>query len=154
MPEYFEIMNQSSENLEKTFIQHPADVALDYKLNAADNQLCLALDTPIPKRGGLTFDNKKPLSVGSMVSLKIAPFRPALRVKGVVTYCTKRKDYYQIGVEFMNVDDAFRVRMTEQACYIEHYKNELQKEQGKKISREQAALEWIAICGASFPNPQ
>ncbi len=166
MPEHYDSVNNSANtyngkygsNSEKTwqqtFIHHPPDISLDYTLNAHHNQLCLPLSTPIPNKGGLIFETKERLVIGSAVNLKITPFRTTIRATGIVTQCCKRKDHYKIGVKFVNSEDAFRVRMAEQACHIQHYKNQRQKTCGKKISLQKAALEWIETRGASFPNPQ
>jgi hypothetical protein len=44
--------------------------------------------------------------------------------------------------------------MVEQICFIEHYKNEMLETQGRKLTSEQAAAEWIENYGADFPEPE
>jgi hypothetical protein len=42
--------------------------------------------------------------------------------------------------------------MVEQVCHIEHYKNEVKRREGREISGEQAANEWIAKFAGNFPK--
>jgi len=44
------------------------------------------------------------------------------------------------------------VRMIEQICYIEHYRKEVLLNEGRRITSEQAALEWIEKYAQDFPT--
>ena len=59
---------------------------------------------------------------------------------------------YEVGVEFVMPDDEYRARMVEQLCYIEHYKRRVQAREGRELSGEQAAREWIEKYAAHFPD--
>ncbi|MDY6992513.1 MAG: hypothetical protein SVR94_07890 [Pseudomonadota bacterium] len=50
----------------------------------------------------------------------------------------------------MQTNDAFRSRMLEQVCQIEKYRQSLEQ-QGRTISIEEAAMEWISRYAAEFP---
>ena len=52
----------------------------------------------------------------------------------------------------MNEDELFRLRMIEQICHIEHYRNEMLKQQGRELSIEEAAQEWISRYAGEFPS--
>ena len=41
--------------------------------------------------------------------------------------------------------------MVEQLCHIEHYRNEVNRKEGRDISSEEAATEWIAQFADKFP---
>ncbi len=56
-----------------------------------------------------------------------------------------------MGVQFLDASDAFRVRMVEQVCAIEEYRRQQVEEEGRELSREEAAREWIATYGSRFP---
>jgi hypothetical protein len=43
--------------------------------------------------------------------------------------------------------------MVEQVCHIETYRRTVAGTEGRELSAEQAALEWIAKFAASFPDP-
>ena len=57
-----------------------------------------------------------------------------------------------MGVELLEKEEAFRTRMIEQICHIEHYKNEVYKTEGRELSGEEAALEWINKFAHTFPD--
>ena len=42
--------------------------------------------------------------------------------------------------------------MVEQICYIEHYKREVLKNEGRILSGKDAALEWVKKNAADFPK--
>ena len=47
---------------------------------------------------------------------------------------------------------AYAVRMVEQVCHIESYRQRLSQERGRDISSEEAAQEWISHYAADFPQ--
>jgi hypothetical protein len=42
--------------------------------------------------------------------------------------------------------------MLEQICHIELYKKELRKKKGRKVTGEEAAIEWITNYADKFPK--
>jgi hypothetical protein len=50
------------------------------------------------------------------------------------------------------VETAYGVRVVEQVCYIEHYRQGTLRTQGRALSSEQAAQEWIGGYAAGFPR--
>jgi hypothetical protein len=43
--------------------------------------------------------------------------------------------------------------MVEQICHIERYRNDVAQREGRQLTAEEAALEWISRYASSFPNP-
>jgi hypothetical protein len=43
--------------------------------------------------------------------------------------------------------------MVEQVCHIESYKQQILKSEGRKLSPEEAAVEWVSKFAANFPDP-
>ena len=81
------------------------------------------------------------------------PFsRFVVEAQARVAWCKDRRGYYEVGVEFLAEDDMFRARMVEQVCHIEHYRKAVKAKEGRRLSREEAALEWIAKHAADFPK--
>ena len=50
------------------------------------------------------------------------------------------------------METAFAVRMIEQVCHIEQYRQQVSKKEGRELSRDGAALEWITQHAALFPE--
>ena len=43
--------------------------------------------------------------------------------------------------------------MVEQVCNIENYRRDVEQREGRKLTTEEAAKEWIKRDASSFPNP-
>ena len=69
-----------------------------------------------------------------------------------VAWCKEGEQDYELGVEFLDPDDAFRMRMVEQVCYIQQYTNDVAKQEDRHLTREEAAVEWIAKYAGEFPG--
>ncbi|MCD4829945.1 MAG: PilZ domain-containing protein [Candidatus Cloacimonetes bacterium] len=134
----------------RRFIRHPASIPIIYSLeDRMDPHEELASNIG---HGGLCFRSEHPLPTGSVIQIQIMVHEPAFEANGTVMWSKKRNDHYEIGIEFDNADIEFRVRMVEQVCYIEHYRHEVEREEGRKLSSREAALEWIRKFGGSFPH--
>ena len=77
---------------------------------------------------------------------------PPFDADGIVIWCHESEDGYRIGLRFNDDDVAFALRMIEQVCHIEHYRGEVLRNEGRRLSSEEAAAEWIEKFAASFPN--
>ncbi len=102
--------------------------------------------------GGLAFNAAAPLELGSVVAVRIAFVRPEFSTTARVAWCAKVGTRYEIGVEFLEATDVFRARMVEQVCHIEHHRQQVLKIEGRELSSEQAAMEWIAAYADTFPQ--
>ncbi|MEO0444302.1 MAG: hypothetical protein AAFZ92_11295 [Pseudomonadota bacterium] len=56
-----------------------------------------------------------------------------------------------MGVNFNSDQEAFSARMVEQACYIEQYKKDVFEAEGRVLSSDEAATEWITRFANQFP---
>jgi len=137
----------------RNFIRHPSDIPIEIELEEI-----VANRTEYLKnisRGGLSFSSKVPLPGGSTIKIKIPLVKPLFEAVGRVAWCLKCKgeERYEVGVAFLAEEDAFRARMVEQVCHIEHYKNVVFEKEGRVLNGEEAALEWIRRYATGFPNP-
>ena len=133
----------------REFIRHPAQVPIKVSSDKNPNQMNLRLHNV--SAGGLSFESPNPFSEGAVVTIKI-PTRPVFQVHAVVQWCKALKECFELGVKFLDQGDAYRVRMVEQVCYIEEYRLKKQAERGKRMTRNQASLEWIRQHGGRFPR--
>lgn len=134
----------------RSFIRHPSDIPIEYQMDdngsgAGHEQL-----NDIG-HGGLSFSSSKELAVGAPITIRISHLQPAFEVEGRVAWCRREGSGFAIGVSFLQAGDRFRVRMVEQICHIEHYKSEVLETEGRVISGEQAACEWIDRFADGFP---
>ena len=137
----------------RKFIRHPSDVpiqvSLDRATEASELHPCKQLSNV--SLGGLAFLSHADLPVGERVCVDFPLLEIPHRFSGEVVWSRKRSDGYEIGICFSDPDELYSLRMVEQACHIEHYRKEVEAVEGRQISTEQAASEWIQRYASKFP---
>lgn len=133
----------------RQYLRHPTDIPLRYIL--ADQSWGGRELMRNVGHGGLCFSNCDPLAIGTVLHISIALHGLPFEADGVVVWCHEDLDGYEIGVRFRDEETEFAVRMVEQACHIERYKHEVLEREGRHLSGEQAAVEWIDRYAGSFP---
>jgi len=133
----------------RRFIRHPTDIPIDIQYAALPPVSHQALHNV--SLGGLAFKSLAAWEVGSVVTLRIPLVKPPFESIGQVVWCRTYEAAYYVGVEFIEQNDVFKARMVEQVCQIERYRRMLEKE-GRKITIEEAAMEWIQRYAADFPT--
>jgi len=102
--------------------------------------------------GGLMFSATHPADIGSKVAIKI-PFQDRVfNVKGNVVHCEKSIEtkFYNVGINFYRITDAFKVKLIEQIYLISEFRDLWSVQQGREVSLEEASREWIKRYSARF----
>ncbi len=134
----------------RKFIRHPTDIPLEYELSeVVAHQKDYLINI---SEGGISFQSGTYIEAGSVVNIRIPLREPVFEEKGIVKWCRKTKSRFEIGVLFRDVSSEFRLRMVEQVCHIEHYKKEILEKEGRKLTGEEAAVEWIRKYAKDFPR--
>lgn len=142
-------MNEKKDEKRK-FIRHPSDIPIEISLqDVVTNNIEYLNNIGI---GGLSFKSKVALNLDTIIRIKIPLIHPIFEATGRVCWCEETEEFFNVGVEFLEIDSAFRVRMVEQVCHIEHYKKEVSKKEGRDLSGEEAAVEWIKKYAKLFPD--
>jgi hypothetical protein len=136
----------------RSFIRHPSNIPIDFQLEDVVEQGTDYLKNV--SHGGLAFNCKSELPVGTVIRIKIPLVKPVFEAIGRVTWCRSDTDCFEIGIEFLDEDDRFRARMVEQICHIEQYKNDVFDREGRKLTGEEAAVEWITKYALQFPGQE
>lgn len=102
--------------------------------------------------GGLCFVSAIALDPGLAIRLTIPVFGQQYEVDGKVAWCRPAPPGFEVGVGFYTPQDTFCVRMVEQLCYIEDYRLQVAREEGRELTSEQAAEEWIERFADRFPG--
>jgi hypothetical protein len=141
----------------RQFIRHPADVPIEVRLQALDavstsrTNGTAKLHSSNVSMGGLAFEFGADVPLGTIVEVRIPWSRPPFETQARVVWCRAHDAaHFDLGVEFLNPEDAFRARMVEQVCQIERYRTRVREEEGRELSSDDAALEWIQKYAASF----
>jgi hypothetical protein len=74
--------------------------------------------------GGLAFQSDGELEPGIIVEVRI------FETKARVVWCSAREGGFELGVAFLDPEDALRARMVEQVCHIENYKKVVYQAEG------------------------
>jgi len=132
------------------FIRHPADIPIEVK---AHGQLVHETHNTFNlSASGLAFRCGREFSPGDIVRIRIPFVRPPFEVEARVAWCKAHEGRFELGVEFLDQDDAFLARMVEQVCHIENYQKTIYREEGRLLSPEEAATEWISKFASRFPG--
>ncbi len=137
----------------RKYIRHPSDVPIQVTLDLVEDDSDDSEDETLTNLslGGLSFNSKQPLEAGQKVSVCIPVLDDDNYLAGTVVWCEKSKNGFEIGLEFEGKKDVFRLRMIEQICHIEHYRKEIKLAEGRELSSEDAAKEWISRYAGDFP---
>ena len=139
----------------RNFIRHPIDIPIKIiESEGEDSESEDSLDQSLDdiSIGGLRCLSDKPLAAGTEITIIIGLVEPALEIPGIVIWCQATDTSYELGIEYQGEKDVYRLRMVEQICNIEHYRKEVQSREGRDISSEEAAREWITKFAGKFPK--
>jgi Tfp pilus assembly protein PilZ len=134
----------------RNFIRHPIDIPIKVIENEGED--CLNQSLHDISVGGLRCLSDKPLATGAEIKIIIDMVDPVLEIPGIVIWCRPVDESYELGIEYQGEKDVYSLRMVEQICHIEHYRKEVQIREGRNISSEQAAREWITKFAGKFPK--
>jgi hypothetical protein len=133
----------------RQFIRHPVDIPIEVS-RATEFAGARSYNVSL---GGLALRCGAELEVGGIVQLRIPFVQPLFETKARIVWCRECEAGFELGVEFLDADDAFRARMVEQVCAIESYKKTVSQTEGRSLSTDEAAMEWIAKYASQFPDP-
>jgi len=134
----------------RKFIRHPSDIPIECRLQKDDeSSKCCASNISI---GGLSFHHDSYIEPGSIVHIKIDISDPPFETDAIVSWCNEADGAYEVGIRFESDAIEFSMRMVEQICHIEHYRNEVMRKEGRILSSDEAASEWISKYANTFPH--
>lgn len=133
----------------RRYIRHPSDIPISYCLEESNEKVQRLKDV---SRGGLCFSADCPLRKGAPIHIEIPMEESSYGADGMVAWCREEGDHFEVGVKFRDNSTSYNVRMVEQVCHIEHYRSEIYSTQGRELSSEEAAKEWIEKFAEDFPS--
>lgn len=137
----------------RQYIRHPSEMPIQYSLRnngSVTGRHREHLNNI--SSGGLCFHADRKIAPGNRVEIEIEVKPPPFSAEGVVVWCHKENEGYEIGMQFNDADVEYSLRMIEQICYIEQYRNDILHKEGRHLSSEQAATEWISQFAGNFPR--
>ena len=134
----------------RRYIRHPSDIPIEFSA-AAGEPVTRARAHDVSFQG-LAFQADRYAAPGTVIDLRIPTVSPAFETRGVVVWCRRLRERFEVGVRFLESADAYKARMVEQICHIEQYKRDVLEREGRKLSGGAAAREWIEKYAAKFPG--
>lgn len=100
--------------------------------------------------GGIACKGDNQFKIHTEVQLHIPQLKPEYTTRGKVVWCKKVQDLteidlYELGIEHCGEKDKAQLKMVEQISNIEHYRNEVKLAEGRILTGEEAAREWVSI---------
>lgn len=138
------------DNPHREFLRHTADVPITVR--AVPGTDPVVLNGVNVSYGGLAFVSDEELPLGTVIDVRIDEVAPPFEARAQVVWILPEGARFCIGVKFLDAAAAFRVRMVEQVCSIERYRREVRETEGRELTREAAATEWITRYAGRFPD--
>jgi len=131
----------------RRYLRHPTDCPVDIRLSdvVRDREYLRNIS-----RGGLCFISTIPIDAGAAIHIEIPIVEPVFETDGIVAWCHPTADGFEVDVRFAGRDQS-RHRVVEQVCQIEQFKREIWIRDGRMLSGEEAALEWLRGHQAELP---
>jgi len=130
-------------------IRHPVDIPLEVKAIAVGAWQQGVLDDS--RCAELAFHFPMMIAVGALLSVRVPSVNAQTELRGQVIWLAQSVHGFVIGMSFQTEAEAFRMRMIEQLCHIEDYRQQVFDAEGRELNPEQAASEWIDHHAAAFP---
>jgi len=130
----------------KKLIRHPRQVPVSIQsieTDAVNNVVYL---------GELAVYSESTFPIGTKVMLHIEMPNTDAKLSGKIIWSHKSKYGHLLGISFQSESEAYRMRMIEQLCNIEAYRENLRTKEDRHLNREEAAAEWIARYSKDFPE--
>ena len=136
----------------RKFIRHPSDIPIEIEHEEAGFPPGAAQRLKDICFGGLAFETDHGVHEGEFLKISIPVVSPTFEIRARVVWCRQINGHFDIGLEFVEPDKIYRARMVEQICHIEHYRHEVYEREGRELSSQQAAMEWIQKYAQEFPE--
>lgn len=134
----------------RQFIRHPVDIPITYRVTHTGSNWKNHIRNI--SQGGLRFRADTSLEQGCIVHIGIPIRELEFTAVGIIVWCRKINEHFDVGVRFTDENTEFAVRMIEQICHICHYQRQVLEQEGRQLSREEAAVEWMDKFAQDFPR--
>ena len=137
-------------------IRHITGVPIEVSLEYAPVNLIDSEDDTITNvsLGGLSFIATDRLDISEQIKVRFPAGKENTVLDGKIVWCEKTHRGYEVGLEFDDPEEIDRLKVIEHICHIENYRKEIETREGRKISSEQAAREWVSRFAGNFSAHQ
>lgn len=142
--------NPAGDRSRREFIRHTVDVPLEVEeIGVSGSRVERSRNVSL---GGLAFLTEVCPRIGALLQLRMPSVDPPFVAEVRVAWCRPENGRYLVGARFVDAAAAFRSRMVQQVCAIEKYRREVHEREGRTLSSQDAATEWIERYAGRFPG--
>lgn len=134
----------------RKYIRHPFNIPIEYRIDRESGGLMDNINNI--SVGGICFRTALAISPTTILLIRIPSIDAQFSCWGRVIWCHHIQECFEIGAEFIDQNDGFRVRLIEQICYIKSYQLDVLRNEGRLLSDTEAAGEWIGKYAGNFPT--
>ncbi len=112
----------------RKYIRHPAEIPIEYKISGQTLE-----KTDYTKNisfGGLCFQAQTYIEPGTVLIIKFPTISSKLEVVGKIVWCSQKKEYVDMGVEFQDKNEAYRAKIIEEICYLKNHQRKIFERDG------------------------
>lgn len=135
--------------MKRQFIRHPSSIPVEVTRSSRTFGDSTMKDIGY---GGLSFNTSHPIKEGTVIRIAIPAIDQDFSISAHVVWNKLTDNGYLTGVEFASRNDFFKLRMIEQVCQAEQYRIQVWRREGRELSSEEAAMEWIEKYADRFPQ--
>lgn len=144
--EWIEKFAESMAQQERCFIRHPVDIPIEISRKKNVREFNSELSNLSLKGACVILSDA--IEIGDYVRMKLPQTSTEnelsdLETEGVVVWCHKINDEYEIGIEFVAEFTEFHNKMLEQIKQINIYKQNVLQQEGRKLSGKQAYMDLL-----------
>jgi c-di-GMP-binding flagellar brake protein YcgR len=133
----------------RKYIRHPLTIPIEYKVG--DENFEFKDEVRNISAGGICFCSDSAIAPETILQIRIPSVDPKFAGLGRVIWCLEKNDRIEIGLEFVDENDALRAQLIEQVCYIKSYQEDIKIKEGRQMTDEEAAVEWTRKFARKFP---
>ncbi|ANG63631.1 hypothetical protein A8C75_14870 [Marinobacterium aestuarii] len=135
--------------MSRHYIRHPSEIPIQIVLAGQPHEHKMSNIS----LGGICVHTRHCLPDNTDIIIRIPLLMPQFSASGRVRWCHYHAlEDALLGICFSDEETAFAVRMVEQVCHIESYRQRACRDTGRNYSSEEAAIEWIARYAHRFPS--
>ncbi len=130
------------------YIFHPRQIPIHLEATGS----LFGGDQQQPGYGGLRCRWRDGIAIGCLLRISIPALDPLFFASGQVSWRRLQVDDYELGLVFLDPQQAYRMRLMEQICHIRCYRRWVLEQEGRQLDSQQAAQEWIHRYAGRFPT--
>jgi len=117
------LKNLIKEQIERRqYIRHPAEISVDYSIWGKKEKITET--TKDISFGGIRFQGHSYIEPGTILNLTFPSIHPDYEVAGKVVWCSQKKDHVEMGLEFLDENEAYRANLIEEIGHLKSIQQE------------------------------